>query len=193
MRCETFASLTGYPHGFTIRDSADDTRAADFPSQVAHAHGFTDFVMAKQIHGVGVAIVQQPGLVTGVDALITRQRGLPLIIRCADCAPVFIIDRATPAIALIHSGKRGTLANIIGATVQMLCPRDGFAVIGPCIGPCHYEMDLWAGIETQLRAAGISEIHNPRCCTACQLDRYYSYRAERGQTGRMFALLALPT
>ena len=193
MRCETFASLTGYPHGFTIRDSADDTRAADFPSQVAHAHGFTDFVMAKQIHGVGVAIVQQPGLVTGVDALITRQRGLPLIIRCADCAPVFIIDRATPAIALIHSGKRGTLANIIGATVQMLHPRDGFAVIGPCIGPCHYEMDLWAGIETQLRAAGISEIHNPRCCTACQLDRYYSYRAERGQTGRMFALLALPT
>ena len=193
MRCETFASLTGYPHGFTIRDSADDTRATDFTAQVAHAHGFTDFVMAEQIHGAGVAIVQQPGLVTGVDALITRQRGLPLIIRCADCAPVFIIDRATPAIALIHSGKRGTLANIIGATVQMLHPRDGFAVIGPCIGPCHYEMDLWAGIETQLRAAGISEIHNPRCCTACQLDRYYSYRAERGQTGRMFALLALPT
>jgi len=193
MRYETFASLTGYPHGFTMRDSADDTRATDFPAQVAHAHGFTDFAMAEQIHGAGVAIVQQPGLVTGVDALITRQCGLPLLIRCADCAPVFIIDRAIPAIALIHSGKRGTLANIIGATIKMLRPRDGFAVIGPCIGSCHYEMDLWADIETQLRAAGISEIDNPHCCTACHLDRYYSYRAERGQTGRMFALLALPT
>ena len=193
MRCETFAPLAGYPHGFTLRDPSDDTQANDFPAQIAHAHGFTSFAMAEQIHGAGVAVVHQPGLVTGVDALITRQRGLPLIVRCADCAPVFLIDRATPAIALIHSGKRGTCANIVGATVQALQPRSGFAVIGPCIGPCHYEMDLWAGIEAQLRAAGIVEIHNLRCCTACQLDRYYSYRAERGQTGRMFGLLALPT
>lgn len=192
MRCETFPALAGFPHGFTRRDPADDTRAADFPAQVARAHGFTEFAQAEQIHGAGVAVVHQPGLVAGVDALITRQRGLPLLIRCADCAPVFLIDRATPAIALIHSGKRGTLANIVGATIQVMQPRDGLAVIGPCIGPCHYELDLWAGIEAQLRAAGIAEIHNARCCTACRLDRYYSYRAECGQTGRLFALLALP-
>jgi len=108
MRCETFAPLAGYPHGFTVRDPADDTRAAAFPAQVAHAHGFTGVAMAEQIHGTGVAVVHQPGWVAGVDALITRQRGLPLLIRCADCAPVFLIDRATPAIALIHSGKQGT-------------------------------------------------------------------------------------
>ena len=191
MRCETFGPLVGYPHGFTLRDLAADTRAADFPAQVARTHGFTGFAQAEQIHGADVAVVQQPGLVAGVDALITRQRGLPLLIRCADCAPVFLIDRATPAIALIHSGKQGTLANIVAATVQAMQPRAGVAFIGPCIGPCHYELDLWAGIETQLRAAGIGEIHNPQICTACNLDRYYSYRAERGQTGRMFALLAL--
>lgn len=193
MRCETFPQLAGYPHGFTMRDPVDDTLAADFSAQVAQTHGFTGFATAEQVHGDGVAIVQQPGMVAGVDALITRQRGLPLLIRCADCAPVFLIDRATPAVALIHSGKRGTLANIISATVRMLCPHNGFAVIGPCICPCHYEMDLWSDIEAQLHAAGITEIHNLRRCTACHLDRYYSYRAERGQTGRMFALLALPS
>ena len=192
MRFETFAPLAGWPHAFTLRQTRDATRTAGFPLQFATALGYSEFAAAEQPHGNGVAIVDQPGTVAGVDALITRRRGLPLIIRCADCAPVFIIDRAAPAIALIHSGKKGTLANVVGATVAALQPRAGAAFIGPCIGPCHYELDLWEGIEAQLRDAGITEIYNPRVCTACHLDRYYSYRAERGQTGRMFALLALP-
>ena len=192
MRFETFAPLADYPHAFTLRDPRDDTRTADFPSQFAQARGYSTFATAEQPHSNGVAIVTQSGCVAGVDALITRQAGLPLIIRCADCVPVFLIDRAAPAIALIHSGKKGTLANVVGATVAALQPRAGAAFIGPSIGSCHYEMDLWTEIEKQLRAAGIAEIHNPRVCTACQLNRYYSYRAEHGQTGRMFALLALP-
>ena len=53
------------------------------------------------------------------------------------------------------------------------------------------EVDLWAGLEGQLQAAGVTAIHNPRRCTACDLDRYFSYRAEKGRTGRMLALLAL--
>jgi polyphenol oxidase len=28
-------------------------------------------------------------------------------------------------------------------------------------------------------------------CTACDLHRYYSYRAEKGKTGRMLALIGL--
>ena len=191
MRFETFVPLAGFPHAFTLRQPDDVTRAADFPGQFAQALGYSEFSSAEQPHGDGVAEVDQPGQVAGVDALITRRRGLPLIIRCADCAPVFIVDRAAPAIALIHSGKKGTLANIVGATVAALQPCAPMAFIGPSIGPCHYEMDLWAALESQLRAAGIPAIYNPRTCTACHLDRYYSYRAERGQTGRMFALLVL--
>ena len=34
-------------------------------------------------------------------------------------------------------------------------------------------------------------MHDSGVCTACDLKRYYSYRAEKGQTGRMLALLAL--
>jgi hypothetical protein len=52
-------------------------------------------------------------------------------------------------------------------------------------------MDIWSGIEHQLRHESVTDVHNPRICTACHLDRYFSYRAERGQTGRMLALLAL--
>ncbi len=132
-----------------------------------------------------------------VDALVTATNGLPLVIRCADCAAVFIVDQHTPAIGLIHSGKKGTLANIAGNTLAMMGqrygtdPRNCLAFIGPSIGPCHYEMDIWSGIEGQLREAGVRDIHNPRLCTACHLDRYFSYRAEKGQTGRMLAVLSL--
>jgi polyphenol oxidase len=37
----------------------------------------------------------------------------------------------------------------------------------------------------------VLEIHDSGVCTACDLDHYYSYRAEKGKTGRMLALLGL--
>jgi copper oxidase (laccase) domain-containing protein len=37
----------------------------------------------------------------------------------------------------------------------------------------------------------LEEIHDSGVCTACHLNAYYSYRAEKGRTGRMLALLAL--
>jgi copper oxidase (laccase) domain-containing protein len=194
---ETFAPLTKLPgivHAFTLRTTAD-TKAAGYEEQVARFFGYHRFARADQPHGTGVAIV--PGPATGVDALVTRQPGLPLLIRCADCAPVFLVDPVTPTVALIHSGKKGTLANVTGATLATMRRHFGtrarhcLAVIGPCIGPCHYELDIPATIEAQLRAAGVTDIHNLRVCTACHRDRYFSYRAEQGQTGRMFALLAL--
>ena len=188
MRVETFAPLSTLPfltHAFSLR-TEDDTKDPVFESRVVASLGFTGFASAEQPHGNRVAIVTGPGRVAGADALVTTQRGLPLVIRCADCAPVFLVDRRTPAIALIHSGKKGTLADIVGNTLKHI--QADFAFIGPSIGPCHYDMDLWSAIEAQL--AGI-EIHHPRVCTACHLDRYFSYRAEKGNTGRMVAVLSL--
>jgi polyphenol oxidase len=187
MRLETFAPLAQLDfltHVFSLR--TDETKTDDFEPRLLHELGFTGCASAEQPHGNGVAVVTGPGRVPGVDALVTRQRGLPLVIRCADCAPVFLVDRQTPAIALVHSGKKGTQANVVGSALKHI--QADFAFIGPSIGPCHYEMDLWTAIERQL--AGLA-VHNPRICTACHLDRYFSYRAEKGNTGRMFALLSL--
>ena len=211
MQFETFAPLRQLPfvtHAFTLR-TTEDTKTDDYEGRVVHALGFTNYARAEQPHGTKVVVVAVPGGIAfperpataattthhfpDADALVTRERDLPLVVRCADCAPVFIVDRRTPAIALIHSGRKGTLANVAGNTVRALPgnPSDCLAFIGPSIGPCHYEMDIWSGIEQQLRDTGVREIHNPRACTACHLDRYFSYRAEKGRTGRMFAVLAL--
>ena len=203
MQVETFAPLLQFPfvtHAFTLRTN-EETKVDDFEARALAALGFSPvrFASAEQTHGNGVAVIFET---TGervplVDALATSVRNLPLVIRCADCAAVFIADRRTPTIALVHSGKKGTIANIVGSTVSTMQqkfgtnPADCTSFISPSIGPCHYEMDIWSRLEQQLRLAGVSDVHNPRVCTACHLDRYFSYRAEKGQTGRMFAVLAL--
>jgi YfiH family protein len=203
MEFETFAPLLQFPfvaHAFTLR-TTEDTKADDFEGHALASLGFPPnrFASAEQTHGHGVAVIRET---TGervplVDALVTSTKNLPLVIRCADCAAVFIVDRRTPAIALVHSGKKGTMADIVGNTVTTMQqkfgtnPTDCTAFISPSIGPCHYEMNIWDSIESQLRAVGVGSIHNPRICTTCHLDRYFSYRAEKGQTGRMFAILAL--
>jgi len=203
MSFETFAPLERIPfitHAFSLR-TTDDTKADDFEARALFSLGFplNRFAAAEQTHGNGVAVVFDT---TGervplVDALVTTTPNLALVIRCADCAPVFIVDRGTPAIGMVHSGKKGTFANVVGNTLSMMRqqfgtdPGDCLTLIGPSIGPCHYEMDIWSGIETQLRDAGVNDIQNPRICTACHLDRYFSYRAEKGHTGRMLAVLSL--
>jgi len=199
---ETFAPLNALPfvrHAFTLR-TAHDTKSDEFEGRFVVAHGFPSdaHASAEQPHGNRAAVAGRGVRLTPhVDALVTREPGLPLVVRCADCAAVYVVDRQTPAIALIHSGRKGTLGNIVGETIQRMHrefrtqPQNCLAVISPSIGPCHYEMDIWSGIERQLHDAGLNEIHNPRVCTACHLDRYFSYRAEKGKTGRMLALLAL--
>lgn len=156
---------------------------------------------AQQIHGNKIAVVDQtvPGdkEFPGCDGLITNQRKLTLGIHVADCCAVYIVDPKTPAIALVHSGKKGTEQAIAVAAIEQMRerfgskPADLVIQLSPCIRPPHYEIDFGAKIVEQCRAAGADQIHASGECTACDVARYYSYRAEKGKTGRMLALLAL--
>jgi YfiH family protein len=58
--------------------------------------------------------------------------------------------------------------------------------------PGKWMLDLWAANEEQLRGAGIrgDRISNPRFCTGCRSDLFYSYR--RGKMGRLVSIAALP-
>lgn len=156
---------------------------------------------AQQIHGDNIAIVDQPVAsdkeFAGCDGIITSQKKIALGIHVADCCAVYIVDPKTPAIGLIHSGKKGTERAIISNAIQQMRkhfgsdPAELIVQLSPCIRPPHYEIDFAAQIVEQCRAAGVNAIHDPGVCTACDVDRYYSYRAEKGKTGRMLALLGL--
>lgn len=122
----------------------------------------------RQVHGTRVALVSDNGgappeedghypaggLIQGVDAFVTADPGIPLVAFCADCVPVLLYDPRRGAVAAVHAGWRGTVANVVGATVQTMqeqlgCdPRDLIAGLGPSIGPCCYEVgdevvDAW--------------------------------------------------
>lgn len=163
------------------------------------AAGDQPLVTAEQVHGSVVVIVDSPKKdpVPGTDGLVTTTRGLTLGIYVADCAPVWIVARDGSAGALLHSGKKGTELGITREGIRILTvetgkPADEFAVvIGPCIRPPCYEVDFSKEIARQARDAGVLQIHDEGVCTACNPEHYYSYRREKGLTGRMLATLTL--
>jgi copper oxidase (laccase) domain-containing protein len=158
---------------------------------------------AQQIHGNKIAIVEDcsRGPVgrefPGYDGLITNQRRVALGIYVADCCAVYIVDAKTPAIGLVHSGRKGTELGVVTNAITQMIERFGsnpaelVVQLSPCIRPPHYDVDFAAEIIKQCRALGVNEIHDSGFCTACDLNRYYSYRAEKGKTGRMLALIGI--
>ena len=104
---------------------------------------------AKQVHGANVAHIPtgyEGGASDDTDALVTNSTQTPLVILTADCAAVFFFDPVHYAIGVAHAGWRGTVANIAVHTLERMgdvfCskPQDLIAGIGPCIGPCCYEV-----------------------------------------------------
>jgi polyphenol oxidase len=158
---------------------------------------------AEQIHGSKIAVVGScsHGPVgrefPGCDGLITNQRGVALGIYVADCCAVYVVDSKTPAIGLVHSGRKGTELGVVTNAIKQMIDRFGsdpanmIVQLSPCIRPPHYEIDFVAEIVRQCSELGVKEIHDSGICTACDLARYYSYRAEKGKTGRMLALIGL--
>jgi YfiH family protein len=159
---------------------------------------------AEQVHGNDVAVV--PGAQTvpaadglshvpGVDGLVTATPRTLLSIYVADCAAIWLADRESTAIGLVHSGKKGTAGNILAVALKHMAERFGsapaniVAVLSPCIRPPHYEVDFAAQIAKQAEAAKIGEFHDCGEDTARDLSRHYSYRMELGKTGRMMAMI----
>lgn len=160
---------------------------------------------AQQTHSNKVALVGDIGCsypVEGVDALFCDGvADCCLGIYVADCAAVWIYDPVTGCRALAHSGKLGTQQNIVAETLKAMHkifhvqPIDCIAVISPCIRPPHYEVDIPTRIKEELAEAGMlrENIIDSELDTAADLDTFYSYRMEKGKTGRMLALFGRVT
>jgi polyphenol oxidase len=108
--------------------------------------GATQVAFSHQVHGDQVLVATQAGHYTGYDALITNCLDLYLSVTVADCTPILIYDAAQNAVAAIHAGWRGTVAQIAAKTVKVMQqtfgtnPRDCRAYIGTCIDDCSFEV-----------------------------------------------------
>ena len=166
--------------------------------------GYTsnDVVAAEQIHGDQTLIVDEAqGLdspMPSVDGLITFQKGVLLGVYVADCCAVYIADKYSRAVALVHSGKKGSQMGIVKKALLMLKnhgvdSEDAVVQLSPCIRPPAYEADFAAWIRRDCLECGVpaNSIHDNLECTSQDLETYYSYRLERGKTGRMLALIGI--
>src|ERR1700719_1791962 len=131
---------------------------------------------AEQIHGDKIAVIDSPIMngheFAGCDSLITDQRSVALGIHVADCCAVYIVDPTTPAIGLVHSGKKGTELAVVSKAIEQMRARFGsqpenlIVQLSPCIRPPHYETDFAAKIVEQCRSFGVEQIYDGGVCTA---------------------------
>lgn len=158
--------------------------------------------LAEQVHGGEIEVVRKDDCAqtwAGVDGLITPDAGVLLGIYVADCGAVYVVDPVERVLALLHSGKKGTEANITGKAIEMMVgqfgsdPSNLVVALSPCVRPPIYEVDFASEIRKQAMAAGVpgKQFTDSGICTATDLENYYSYRAEKGNTGRMLALLGM--
>jgi polyphenol oxidase len=207
-RFPALEALEDVLHGFVLRVPGLDVRADReialqrldaFHEGARRRFGARQVRLAEQIHGNSIAVVatDSAAMSARTDALITRDPGVLVGIHVADCCAVFLVDPRRTAVGLVHSGKKGTELNIVGATVDKMAtefgtdPADLVAQLSPCIRPPHYEVDFAAQIVQDLKRSGLSRIFDCGEDTGADLEKYYSYRMEKGRTGRMLALLAL--
>ncbi len=195
-------------HGFILRVPDLDVRT-DRETALRRLDGFHEIALrsfgsrqlrlAEQIHNNSVAVVSVDSSAksAGVDALITCDPSIFLGIYVADCCAVFLVEPEQRVIGLVHSGRKGTALNIAGAAVRKMStefgsdPRRILAQLSPCIRPPYYEVDFAGEIVQQLKQSGVKQVFDSGENTAANLKKFYSYRMEKGRTGRMLALLAL--
>ncbi|MDH5507218.1 MAG: peptidoglycan editing factor PgeF [Anaerolineae bacterium] len=101
------------------------------------------------VHGVSVAVADHPhppdpNNAPKADIIISNNPDVTLVMRYADCVPIFLYDPANHAVALAHAGWKGTVDRVAAVAVQALVdhfasdPADIHAAIGPSIAAHHY-------------------------------------------------------
>ncbi|HTB74902.1 MAG TPA: polyphenol oxidase family protein [Polyangiaceae bacterium] len=222
LRSKTLGAA-GLLHAFPERGATDLDLARELGLPAGAA-----IVQVKQIHGGDAIDAADVTTDRGADALVARASGGPVAVgvRVADCVPVLVADEASGDVAAIHAGWRGIVAGVVRVGVERLgagrppgAPRL-VAAIGPCIGPCCFEVgrdvaeqiglashgarvvaaergdkayvDLRAAVRAQLVAAGMSDgrIEDVPGCTKHETARFHSFRRDGGNSGRMLAAIA---
>jgi polyphenol oxidase len=195
----------------------DEVRSAEkaFLSRITGAPA-RNILALDQLHGDTILVAAGPPsedrLVYGeADGLLTAVPGICLVIRTADCVPVFAYDRERRVLGAVHSGWRGTRLAIAGKLVREMRRLYGSSAsdlsvhILPSIGPESYTvgedvasffpgdvtsrggalyLDLWRAVERALIAEGVAakRIFNARISTRACNEEFFSHRG--GDAGR---------
>jgi YfiH family protein len=108
------------------------------------------------VHGKQVALASADSVLPAdADAIVCSLPGQAIAVATADCVPVLACSEDGRCVAAIHAGWRGLALGVVAEGIAALRARTGRgfdlrAAVGPCIGPCCYEVD--APVIEALRA-----------------------------------------
>lgn len=149
----------GFSHGFFTREGgvsegpyaslSFSAAAGDDPENVrrnraiaAGALGVAEdkLLYLSQVHGVAaLEATAETTLAAALDCegdiLLSGCEGLACGVRTADCVPVLLAQPATGAVAAVHAGWRGAVADAPGIGARLLRERFGDAPIVAAYGP----------------------------------------------------------
>lgn len=137
------------------KDSHEVYRVAELDELPWLVHGFgtrraearANLTTLKQVHSsMCVFAGGRTGVLGEGDALLENTPGCAVAVKTADCLPILLVDRGHRAVAAVHAGWRGTVAEVVRHAVEHMrrefgsAPSDLDAAIGPGIGLCCYEV-----------------------------------------------------
>lgn len=174
-----------------------------------------------QVHGKTIQVVTTDSPSIEADGIVTNVPGIVLTISVADCAAILIYDPTSHSIAAIHSGWRGTVANITQAAIETMVseynanPEHMLVYISACASGSCYEIKAdvaqqfdakyltkkskikWTlhnklAIIDQLTAAGVHTNHIESSEICTITDsNYHSFRRDKDKSGRMAVFIGI--
>lgn len=149
LRCRAFGTTR---HGWTTRQlplrGSDEVERAGWAA-IGRAVGLAPdaVVRLSQVHGAAVHVATSVSCGTPeADIVISDAADRVVAVQVADCAPILTASQSADIVAASHAGWRGTAADVAGVTVRGVTARSHvspdtlLAAIGPCIGPCCYQV-----------------------------------------------------
>jgi len=152
----------------------------------------------NQVHGSFIYETNEAGIYTA-DGLITSIRNLVIVVKTADCLPLFIIDNRNNKIGVIHMGWRSAKAGILDSV-----PVDfkySYVIAGVGLRKCCYEvgenflsieklspfiqkrsrkfyLDIISFVKMTLLQRGLKEsnFYDLGMCSFCSKNRFFSHR-----------------
>lgn len=114
----------------------------------------------SQVHGVAAYEATGEETIAGTlahegDIVFSRSPRVACGVRTADCVPILLAQPSTGAVAAIHAGWRGAVADAAGIGVRLLQTRFGDAPVVAAIGPhiSAQAFEIGPEVAVLLRAA----------------------------------------
>ena len=158
------------------------------------------FAYLKQPHSNKVYCVEQKGIYEG-DGLFTAKESLALVVRSADCIPLFFYDETGGFVGIIHLGWRSAESNILehipislkrtvvfaGVGLRGCCFQVGdflkYGRLAPFIErkerALHYDPIEFSKLSLVKNGLDEDNFIDINICSFCDIRSFFSYRRNK--------------